>query len=541
MAKLNQNYDVQKEEPTTEWSWACDEQEEFFSWGPSPILASGGFNSGKTVSAIIKLLYLADRYPGYRCVIARRFYSELRETTMQTFFKLLPERAYNKGGHRNDSAGVVTLNNGSRFTFLHLDRPDSTSVIRGLEINSALLDQAEEIHEEVFDNLEARLGRWDNALVSKEIVQEYEGETGTKWPWKQQQSGKLMPPSYMLLTCNPDNETHWLWRRFHHDSDEWKTQWRPLGYKLLTFDSRRNKFADEQNLKILQSKDDAFVGRYVRGEWGNPEGVLFKVSTESILEPTLKIREYLKTCRLVRVLDHGDSAPTCCIWAAIDKFGNIFVYREYYLADTSVRDHRSAIYELSKADKLDHNESPKYHDNISDPTIHNKVPRRVGGRDVINRWTVAEEYQDTRNYPKEDAIVFRPGDNNEMSSRERVRDLLRVDMSRTHPVTETKGAPRLYFVKRTTHYPNGCFHTITEVKAARRVQVGSMNGRPIFGDERDETIPDHGLDCVRYLANAQHTPLSAIPKKVGTLTWDGYSKLTKEWRRNIEARENNWK
>lgn len=524
---------------TVPLEWSSDEpdseQARYFSAGPAPILASGGFNSGKTVVAILKLLHLADTYPGYRAVVARRFASELKQTTLQTFYSLCPPEAI-KRKNEGQGAAVIDFQNGSRFIFMHLNRPDASSILRGLEINGALLDQAEEIHEEVYDILEARLGRWAFAHVPTEVRERFEQESGQAWPY-QTKKGLALPPSHMLLTCNPDLETHWLWRRFHPDSAEYQEVWKKEGYRMITFDSRKNKFASQENIRILLRKDDAFQARYVRGEWGNPEGVFFKVPTMSILEPTEELFKSIREgAKLWRILDHGDTGVTCCLWVAVDKEGNLIVYREYYVEDLTVREHRKNIKAASLQDKRENGNEATYR-NLADPSIFNRVPARIGGRTLPSRWTVANEYADSRNYPQEDKIDFDAADHEEFPSRERIRDLLVVDPEHLHPVTRETGAPRLYFVKKTADYQGGCFHAITETRSARRIKIGSVNGRPVFSDERDEEVPDHALDCVRYIANARPAAFKVPKPKAGVGTWQGYAALTKKWRRERLALE----
>jgi len=497
---------------TAQWEWATPpnekfeggEQEEAFNYGPAPLLLSGGYGSGKTAVAIFKLLCLAQLYPGYRVAIARRFWSELKETTLQTFYTLCPPEAIaqkNEGG----GAAVVTLTNGSRFVFLHLNRVDAISILRGLEINAALIDQAEETAEEIYDTLHSRIGRWKSASVPSEVVRVHEESTGTEWPYKFR-NGKLSTPSFMLLTCNPDLETHWLWNRFHPESEEWQSKWKGSGYKMITFDSRKNKFLSEENLRILQSKDDTYQARYVRGEWGNPEGVFFRVHPSSVLEYSEELMKKLReTCKLYRVLDHGDSGVTCVLWAAVDGGGNVIFYRELYLEDQTIRDTRANVWKMSVKDSKSYDGSlPREPDkfelthyrNLADPSIFYKVPQKIGGRVVSNRWSVAEEWVDSRNYPAWDRVSWEGADNNEQVSRQRIKDMLLVDPGHSHPITREKGAPRMYFVKKTQDYQEGCFDALLEVKSARRVQVGTVNGKPVFSDERDDSVPDHALDCV---------------------------------------------
>lgn len=504
--------------------WASESQKLFFERGPAPTLASGGFGSSKTFGAILKLLYLADIFPGYRAVIIRRRYNELWKTTLPTLFKLVTPDMYSQG-RRNDQLGELVLNNGSRFDFIHLERADISSVLMGLEINAALFDQAEEMLEDTYDILTARLGRWDKAFVPPQLIEDHEKATGQDWPYVNA-VGARMAPSYMLLTCNPDIEIHWLWRRFHPDSKEWQEKWRHLGYQMINFDSRDNKFLGQQNLTEMLSKEETWQKRYVRGEWGRPEGVLFDVSPLSILDPTPELLDYITNhCTLHRVMDHGFSAPTCCLWCGVDKEDNTFIYREYYLASDQIREHRANITAMSMGEK--------YASNLADPAIHAQMPGKQGGR-----WSVADEFVDCRIYPASTRIWWNKADNNEMASRARLKEYLRVDPDRIHPITREKGAPRLFFLQRTDTYPNGCQFAINETKAARLHKVGTINGKPIFSDERDGKVPDHALDPIRYFLLSRPGKAQPTIPSVSSNTFAGYEKLakdTKKYRMQIEA------
>lgn len=520
--------------PTNEIQWANDSQRLGFERGPAPTLLSGGFGSGKTVCAIVKALYLMDMFPGYRVAIIRRRYKELWKTTLATLFKFVTPDMYNKG-KRNDQQGELVLNNGSKFDFIHLETADISTVLLGLEINAFIFDQAEEMLEDTYDVLESRLERWDKAIIRPELVEEFEATHGRPWPWRKKDGVTLLPPSYALLTANPDNELHWLYKRFHPDSEEWRTKWRDLGYEMINFDSETNVFLGEQNLRTMLSKDEAFKKRYVKGIWGRPEGVLFEVSPLSIIEPTDDFIRYLvETCSLQRIMDHGYSAPTCCLWAAVDKEGNSFIYREYYNTTDQIREHRENITALSES--LRHHGKPlqeHYKINLADPQIFKQMPTKFGGR-----YTVADEYSDVTIYPKETAIYWKPADNAEHASRLRLKEYLRVDMTRRHPITGEMGSPRLFFLQKTDDYPYGCDEAIKQTKAARLEKVGTINGKPIFSDERDETIPDHALDPVRYHVLGRPALASVTEAPLDPRTFAGYSRLAKEMRERSRALRN---
>jgi hypothetical protein len=500
-------------------------QKEFFAYGPAPTLASGGYGAGKTIISLFKLLVLMDRYPGYRVAVVRRRFGELWKTTLSTLFKLLPPAYYDKrrGGRRNDQDGTLVLSNGSRFDFIYLDKPDSSTVLRGLEINGFLVDQAEEVDEDAFTLLMTRLGRWDKVKIPQAEIDAFEKQ-GKPWPWMNQAGTVKLAPSFPLLTANPDTELHWLWRRFHPDSQDWRDTFRHRGYKLINFPSRDNKFLGQSNLEEMLSQGQDFIKRYVDGVWGSPEGTLFTVPPDCIVEPTEELIERLKSMSLYRMLDHGFSAPTCCGWFAVDKDDSIYAFREYYQRNDQIREHRAFISALS--------ENETYRASLADPAIWQMMPSKSGGR-----FSVAMEYSDTRVYDPHTAIWWGRADNNEQASRERLRQYLWLDPKRKHPITGKQGAPRLFFVKKTDSYPDGVYHITNETRSQKLTKVGTVNGKSIFSNDRDETVPDHGYDVLRYmiLSRPSIPGFLSSSNPSSPRTFLGYSKFAKDAARRKEA------
>ncbi len=496
--------------------WASPTQRDIFNYGPWPCCASGGFGSSKTFAFCLKALWLSETFPGNRGVIGRREFEMLKVTTMSTFFKLCPPIAYSQG-RRSDSEKILRLNNGSEILWMHLDDPETENVIRGLEINWFLLDQAEEIQEEIFDMLLARLGRWDMTEVPEHIIMK-EGGIET-WAWRNPQTGKALVPTYAMMTCNPESEMHWLWRRFHPDSPEWQEKYKDRGYKLFQMDSRDNKFLPQQNLEAMLSQDESFVRRFVRGEWGIPEGQIHQVDPKSIIEGNGELLRYFRErCTLHRTMDHGEASPTCCVWWAVDREGNCFGFREYYMPNRLISDHRANITGMS--------EGERYEFQLADPSIFFLTAQKHGGR-----WSVSDEYSDVTNLPKETAIWWQPADNNELGTRNRINEYLRVDPSRIHPITKDKGSPRLFFVKKSDEYPQGCDHAIRQLRSARRKKIGSEFGRPIFCDDRDDAAADHAYDPIRYFMSSRPPLAAYVSERTSRKTANAVREEAKAFRR----------
>jgi hypothetical protein len=198
---------------------AGPKHEDAFNYGPHPLVLSGGMNAAKTVTCLLKMLLIADIFPGYRWLIARKVWDDLRKTTLSSLFKFVPPRAYDKC-RRSDTEKILELNNGSSFIYAHMDDPEIMTLLLGFEANGALFDQIEQVEPQHYMTVMKRLGRWDHVTVPQHVVDSHTAKTGTPWPYIHEVTGRLMPPSYFLATCNPGNKLHPIFRMFHPESEE---------------------------------------------------------------------------------------------------------------------------------------------------------------------------------------------------------------------------------------------------------------------------------------------------------------------------------
>jgi len=341
---------VKKITKTELLDWASPQQQEGFEYGPYPLCLSGGYGAAKTWLACVKTLALCDIFPGSHWVIARRRWTELAKTTMQTFFKICPPQAYQPFGRRSDSEKILRLNNGSTIFWMHLDDPEVTTVIQGIEINGFFIDQCEEVDEEIFEKLSSRLGRWDKVEMPMEMI-----DAHPNWVWRNRPSedgvlGSPIVPPYAMIACNPDNELHWVYRRFHEDSpDKYLSNGTDLetgepipsyadqGYKMLHMPSDSNKFLSQVSLDSLKNKSESFQRRYRRGEWGIPEGQIHDVNKLSRIPGDMKFLEkLLRRSNIFMTMDYGESSPNPVTWWAVDPDQNVFAFQEYYRGELGI-------------------------------------------------------------------------------------------------------------------------------------------------------------------------------------------------------------
>lgn len=508
-------------------------QEEFYYCHKRIQNFNGGFGNGKTFGAAEKAITLLTTFPYYKIGVSRYSSKELTASTMETFFKIIPQELYNDayGGRRNDRDGILQLINGSKIEWMHLD-DFAEEDLRGKEFNSVITDQLEEIAENIWNTLDARCERWDKAQIPAHLNPE-------RFP-KNKFTGKPTPPCYNMGLFNPETTLHWIYRKFHPESPSVEEFCGPLEQSNIYGEashaiyykdaawfsaSMHDNPAVSDTLKASYLKrDQAWIDRFYWGKWGISGGNIHYVHSKSIL--SLDVREtrplILKLLDVIkkdgikyRVMDHGEAAPTCCLWFAYlsgdilyrafgwKSKGIHICYREYYQPSKIIKYHREAIHALSAGER--------YQANYADPAIFKKASQKYGGF-----WTTADDYLDYRDYTDKEkadapAICWLPADNNEMPCRDAIHELLQLDANVIHPISGEPDSPMLYFIKKHPEYPFGANFVISQTQAAKKKKIGTENGEDYYSDERDPSVPDHAHDPLRYYAIMPKT--NSIPTR----------------------------
>lgn len=485
-----------------EVKFANPQQREFYYSTARNQCFSGGFNNGKSYVGCLKAVTLLSTFSNCRGAIARQVRADLMKTTFQTFFKIMPQEFIES---QNLQEGYTTFKNKSKIYWLHLKDVDE-STLRGLELNFVLGDQAEEFEEKTYDVLDARIGRWDDA-----IVPEYLLRSNPNWP-KNPLTGKYIVPSYNMLLCNPDTQFHFIYRKFHPDSPE-----RDPDNFFIEGEWDSTLGSSETYKKALQH-DDEWVAKYVKGQWGISSAQIHRVWHESYLDYSPELMDNIRRRgNLYRILDHGDASPTCCLWVAVLDGVYIF-YREYYAPNKVISEHRKAINELSGGEY--------YNANYADPSIFHKSSQKNGGF-----WTIADEYSTSDlNSPP---LFWQAADNNEFATRNRINELLRPSEKFRNPVTGLYGAPGIFFLRKSPEWEFGVSHGIKEISSQRRELIGYIDGRAIYSDNREPSVADHSYDCIRYFIAMHGSGTTATKRKVPQHSFKWYQAMMKK---QVEAK-----
>lgn len=438
----------------------------------------GGVGNGKSTGGIIRLLILADAFPGSRWVIARQTYKTLMSTTYKTFERLCPPKWVTRdvGQHQPN----MVLHNGSELLWLHLDEFDEREM-KSLEINGAFISQAEEISPEVWEFLDGRIGRW-----------------------RPQNCDWTKPcPAYLWGECNP-NGHDWIYFRFdpevisdsrarptaadgtvmYLDCPDRAYFFAPTGANRKMLD----KFAPGY-YEALMKKPESWKRRWVYGSRDIFEGSIHPDFKRDIHVYNADTFDPFDSCDIKSCwgwFDYGLSAPTCLLLSASTSDNFHFITHEYYRKSpagktVTIREHAAAISKIMRDNRY------SVRGVWADPSVFFEDTRDRQAKQARN--SVAQEY-------RECGLYLQRADNNEATSIANLQELFHVDDRLVNPVTRKIGSPKLFISSR-------CTNLIEQIQLQRHAESRNpLNGEKEFTEERAEGIPDHAYDPLRYFANS---------------------------------------
>lgn len=415
---------------------------------------SGGFGAGKTVAGCVRAILLSTlpTFAGNVGLIGRLTYPELRDTTRKTFFELCPSEYYaeEKGGKFLANENYLRFINGSEIIFRHLDTISEKELL-SLNLGWFYIDQAEEISESVFMVLQSRLRL------------------------------NRVPNRFGFLTCNPDPSS-WIYTKFKKPKDDGTLD---ADYEMIEGKTKDNIFLPKDTIESLYKEyPEDMIKRYLEGRWDVLEDKIYTEFDRDIhvLRPfqTPKGWEYLVS------LDHGMVNPSAALLGAIDFDGNLYIIDEYY-SPGIVSEHVASIKPMA--------ENYEVSLWVIDPATAAKTMEKKDQYGTSMPWSIIEEYQDY-------GLFFAPGNNQKLAGINRVKEFLKPNPHRRHPITKEKNAPRLYIFQN-------CVNLLDELSQYKwkKYRGAVQRNKP----EQTVDYKDHAVDSLRYMIMTRFPAPSVHP------------------------------
>ena len=265
-------------------------------------MLSGPAETGKTYGSLKKLDALMWKYAGAQGAIIRKAYSTMPGSVLQTFEKKVLGAATPVVPFGGEKAQWYDYPNGSRVWVGGLDNPDK---VLSSERDVIYVNQAEEL--ELVD--------WET------LTTRATGRAGN------------MPYGQVFGDCNPGPPMHWILQRGSLKLFESRHEDNPVLFDdqgVITEQGRRS-------LAVLDELTGVRKQRLRYGRWVGTEGQVYEFDKRVHLLDRLPAG--WERWRKIRAIDFGFSNPFCCQWWAIDGDGRMYLYREIYMSQRTVKVH----------------------------------------------------------------------------------------------------------------------------------------------------------------------------------------------------------
>jgi PBSX family phage terminase large subunit len=262
-------------------------------------LIEGPANTGKSRAALEKLYFCASKYPGIRCLIARKTRESCTESVLVTWeSKVVPDGSPLLVGADRNHRQRYTFPNGSEIIVGGLDK---ASKIMSTEYDLIYVPEATELTEHDWESLTTRV------------------------------RNKQMPYNQLIADCNPDKPTHWLNQRCNTGQTE----------RILSR-HEDNPTVTEDDLRKLRNLTGARRARLYEGRWAAQEGLVYEYEPKvhdasraelialGILADTPDIQLGKNVRRCIASMDWGFTNPGVLWVAALDSDGRAYLVYEVY-------------------------------------------------------------------------------------------------------------------------------------------------------------------------------------------------------------------
>lgn len=271
-------------------------QRQFLKSDKRFVLYSGGIGAGKTICGCIKSIFSIAKYPNSLGLICAPTYPMLSLSTMRTFDKICPDELIH---NRKINEKIYTFVNGSQIAFRSLDKEHK---LRGPNISWIYVDEGTEIKKDIFLQLLGRLRESENAQI--------------------------------FMTTNPSGYGNYLYEDYVEKPSD--------NTEVIFTNTLENIYLPKdyvEDLKKTYTGD--FYKRFVLGEWGSIEGLIYKEFSPSVHVLT-QMPEFTDKDQFYIGIDWGVSNPTAILFM-YRREDEWYVVREYYLKDAPAYVHAENI------------------------------------------------------------------------------------------------------------------------------------------------------------------------------------------------------
>jgi hypothetical protein len=281
------------------------------------VLYGGAAGGGKSFATVQDALHRCLKHPGTHAYLFRRSYPELKDTLIKEALRSIPREL---GKYRSGDHDFILIN-GSVLHFRHCLREKDMVLYQGIEVDWLYFDELTSFTKKIFDFLRTRL-RTRLSTGIKPVVRCTSNPGGVGHGWVKS----------MFVDSAPYYQMHEMevYSEVKKEKKIFKIQYIPA---FVT----DNPYISSDYIFELEMKPDALRRALLKVDWDAFEGQVFIEFTDDkkryadrrfthVIDP-FDIPDYWPR---YRSFDHGYSRPFSVGWWAIDEFGRMYRYREWY-------------------------------------------------------------------------------------------------------------------------------------------------------------------------------------------------------------------
>jgi len=427
------------------------------------VLYGGAAGGGKSAAIVGDAFKNACKYPGINILILRRTLPELEGSILLRMLEWYPRDVCKY----KEQKKVWEFINGSRIWLGYCEQENDVYRYQGKEFEIIYMDEATHFSYTQFKYLKSR-----NRTSNQKVLQ-----MGFR--------------PQMKLTTNPGGVGHvWVKKRFidigpweqvhtvqetNDDDEPIFKDGQPVTTQRIFIPAKLsdNQYIDADYEAKLLTMDEKLRRQLLDGDWDALEGQFFSEFNRRIhvIEPFDIPHDWKR----YRAMDEGYNDPFVCLWIAMDREGNAYVYREFVKSQLLSHEQAQRVIELTGNERIDYT--------VGDTSFWNK-----GKADGKAPYEVFLEH----------GIPMIQATKERVNGWKRIREWLHV-FDDTDPVTgETFKNSRLKIF-------NTCRNLIEALPAM------------IFDETYPEDIEEHPLDhtpdALRYWAMSRPAPTKPLPKR----------------------------
>lgn len=296
-------------------------------------LFSSGYGSGKSKTGCREGIRWAVQYAGSRGLIGRQTATDLRDTTMVTFWREMgqigfkvgtPEQVARGAAHctHNKADREIVFWNGSSIIYRHLDDPDA---LGSLELNWAFIDEGAEVDDLIFKTISSSRLRWHLPACDQ---QERVEALIAAWASDEEIAQVDCDCPRGMWACTNPGASGYLRAVTRGEVDGW--DWIPAKPGDNPYNGPDYYAKMERDRKI---NGEVWMRRYYNGDWSAFEGmrfVMFDPDTHILKDPWTPTSEHI----VVEGVDFGHR-ETFVVWMAYlpDRSEPVVVFHELQMQE----------------------------------------------------------------------------------------------------------------------------------------------------------------------------------------------------------------